>query len=106
MLQGKTAKLSTYDPLDLFSGDPARVAAALQALLREPQNNLRLFRDGQIMPFECAPGLGTIRDFADALHGCQPVSMRPEQTTVVLRWPDHILRVLPAPTIPAAGEQG
>lgn len=68
MLQGKTAKLSSYDPLDLFSGDPARVAVALQALLREPQNNLRLFRDGQIMPFECAPDLGTIHDFAVLLR--------------------------------------
>ncbi len=51
-MQGKTSKLSGYDPLDLYSGEPARVVGALQALLREPQNNLRLFRNGQSMPFE------------------------------------------------------
>lgn len=53
LLQGKVGQLSGYDPLDLFSGTEARVSAALQALLRQPQNNFRLFRDGQALPFRC-----------------------------------------------------
>lgn len=43
--------MSSYDPLDLFSGKEDRVTAALKALLRQPQNNFRLFRDGQAHPF-------------------------------------------------------
>ncbi len=39
-------RLSAYDPRDLFSGRPARMAAALAALLADPQNNLRLFWRG------------------------------------------------------------
>jgi hypothetical protein len=37
-------KLSEYNPLDLFSGKPAKVEAALQALLLTPQNNLRIWQ--------------------------------------------------------------
>ena len=45
-LQGKIDNLSRYDPHDLFSGNPARMKQALQALLACPQNNLKLFLDG------------------------------------------------------------
>lgn len=50
-LQGKVAHVSHYDPLDLFSGSEERMAVALQALTRQPQNNFRLFRDGQPCAF-------------------------------------------------------
>lgn len=51
LAQGKVSQLSSYDPLDLFSGKEERVTAALKALLRKPQNNFRLFRDGQAHSF-------------------------------------------------------
>ncbi|KAK9907753.1 hypothetical protein WJX75_009233 [Coccomyxa subellipsoidea] len=44
--QGKIQRLSAYNPLDLFSGSPQRMEAALAALFEEPQNNLRLFLGG------------------------------------------------------------
>ena len=47
LLQGKVGTASAYDPCDLFSGEPARLRAALAALLAAPQNNLALFVDGR-----------------------------------------------------------
>ncbi|KAL4859475.1 Inositol-pentakisphosphate 2-kinase [Chlorella vulgaris] len=45
--EGSIDACSTYDPCDLFSGEPGRLRAALAALLEQPQNNLRLFLGGQ-----------------------------------------------------------
>ena len=53
--QGKVTRLSGYDPLDLFSGEAGRIGAALQRLLEVPQNNFRLFSDGQTLPFRWVP---------------------------------------------------
>ncbi|KAJ3156283.1 Inositol-pentakisphosphate 2-kinase [Geranomyces michiganensis] len=41
---------STFCPLDLYSRDRVRVRAALDALLQNPQNNLRLFIEGHPTP--------------------------------------------------------
>ncbi|CAL8462781.1 g2314 [Coccomyxa elongata] len=49
LAQGKIKHLSNYNPLDLFSGEPQRVEAAVAALFAEPQNNLKLFLDGSPM---------------------------------------------------------
>jgi Inositol-pentakisphosphate 2-kinase len=40
LLQGQVGNVSQYNPLDLFSPDPAGQRRALAALLRSPQNNL------------------------------------------------------------------
>jgi inositol-pentakisphosphate 2-kinase len=52
--QGAIAHPNAYDPLDLFSGDGSRMEAALMALFEHPQNNLRVFIDGEAvaMPSE------------------------------------------------------
>ena len=44
--EGKYKRESKYCPLDLFSGDPKRVMYALECLVSDPQNNLRVFCDG------------------------------------------------------------
>ncbi len=41
--QGSIERISGYCPLDLFSGDAPRVAAAVRGLLDCAQNNLRVY---------------------------------------------------------------
>ena len=46
---GQVKSPSLYCPLDLYSGDKARMLQALTALMASPQNNLRIFKDGQLL---------------------------------------------------------
>lgn len=46
LCRGDVQRPSGYCPLDLFSGRRERVRRAIRALLRDPQNNLKIFLDG------------------------------------------------------------
>ena len=46
---GKYPRRSGYCPLDLFSSDMNRVWHALTCLLKDPQNNLKIFQDGKLI---------------------------------------------------------
>lgn len=79
-VKGKVPCLSTYNPLDLFSGEEGRMRRALQALMVEPQNNLRVFIDGQqIYGGQHVHGK---KGLEDQQHGGTPSSMLKHMTSL------------------------
>lgn len=61
-VRAASAQLSHYCPLDLYSRDGERVRRSITALLHSPQNNFRLFVDGQ--PAFTAEGCARVGDGA------------------------------------------
>ncbi|CAH0383686.1 unnamed protein product [Bemisia tabaci] len=49
VFNGSVKMHSNYCPLDLFSGNRSRMKSAVKALLITPQNNLKIFKDGQLI---------------------------------------------------------
>lgn len=47
--KGDIVARSNYCPFELFSGVEARMKAAVKELLKSPQNNLRIFKDGIVV---------------------------------------------------------
>lgn len=45
LARGRIKETSNYCPINLFSGCPVKMRGALEALLRNPQNNLRIFKN-------------------------------------------------------------
>ncbi|XP_020288678.1 inositol-pentakisphosphate 2-kinase isoform X1 [Pseudomyrmex gracilis] len=49
LLKKNIADLSNYCPFDLFSGTKERMKNAVRELLKSPQNNLKIFKDGLVV---------------------------------------------------------
>jgi len=96
---------SQYCPLDLFSGDPARMVGAVRRLLAAPRNNLRIFRDGRLLHGEdsAAPATPFLQEQLGEIElGRVLVAALTAHRTAALS-PDSALLPTP-PTAPAPGD--
>lgn len=66
---GQVKRPSQYCPLDLFSGDRSRMMTAVAGMLDSPQNNIRIFRNGQIMHDESSVSNKICRSFLSNFLG-------------------------------------
>lgn len=77
LARGRITKTSRYCPINLFSGCPIRMKGALEELIRNPQNNLRVFKDLVLAYGECHPSklMSTLEDFFkhEDIYNCQTV---------------------------------
>lgn len=48
LMKGRIERRSDYCPINLFSGCPIRMRYALDELIKNPQNNLRVFKDREL----------------------------------------------------------
>lgn len=62
MMQGKIYSVSSYVPLDLFDSRSDVQASALLALLDSPQNNFKVWRNGDILVPPPSSGMCSLID--------------------------------------------
>ncbi|KAG8436253.1 hypothetical protein GDO86_007378 [Hymenochirus boettgeri] len=65
--KGKWKKVSKYCPLDLFSGNKQRMHFALMNLLQESQNNLKVFKNGELI-YGCKDDQDQFLDLNELAH--------------------------------------
>ena len=82
---------SKYCPLDLFSGDQARMETAIQNLMNTPKNNLRIFKDGIILHDENSAANRDCDYFISSILGHK--SFLPKVLSKLLRSEPHCDRI-------------
>ncbi|XP_038596648.1 inositol-pentakisphosphate 2-kinase isoform X2 [Tachyglossus aculeatus] len=68
---GKWKQISKYCPLDLFSGNKQRMHFALTSLLQEAQNNLKIFKNGELI-YGCKDDQDSVADWNELAHHLKP----------------------------------
>ncbi|KAM4652716.1 inositol-pentakisphosphate 2-kinase [Discoglossus pictus] len=69
--KGKWKRISKYCPLDLFSGNKQRMHFAIMNLLQESQNNLKVFKDGELI-YGCRDDQENLSDLNELAHHLKP----------------------------------
>lgn len=54
-------RVSSYCPIDLFSGKAERMNQALKGVIDNPQNNLKVFQDGKMVYNEYTSDMNSLR---------------------------------------------
>ncbi|VFV45590.1 inositol-pentakisphosphate 2-kinase [Lynx pardinus] len=68
---GKWKQISKYCPLDLYSGNKQRMHFALKSLLQEAQNNLKIFKNGELI-YGCKDARSPVADWSELAHHLKP----------------------------------
>ncbi|XP_008577572.1 PREDICTED: inositol-pentakisphosphate 2-kinase [Galeopterus variegatus] len=68
---GKWKQISRYCPLDLYSGNKQRMHFALKSLLQEAQNNLKIFKNGELI-YGCGDARSPVADWSELAHHLKP----------------------------------
>ncbi|XP_045419113.1 inositol-pentakisphosphate 2-kinase isoform X2 [Lemur catta] len=98
---GKWKQISKYCPLDLYSGNKQRMHFALKSLLQEAQNNLKIFKNGELI-YGCKDARSPVADWSELAHHLKPfffpsngLASGPHCTRAVIRELVHVItRVL------------
>ncbi|XP_048252724.1 inositol-pentakisphosphate 2-kinase-like [Haliotis rufescens] len=88
---GKWPETSHYCPLDLFSGNPHQMKHALLSLVKTPQNNLKICKNGQEIYGACVKQDLSV-DLEDFFKGSQHKKHRYEYMLL-----DLVIKILLAP---------
>ncbi|KAF6119806.1 hypothetical protein HJG60_010205 [Phyllostomus discolor] len=94
---GKWKQISKYCPLDLYSGNKQRMYFALKSLLQEAQNNLKIFKNGELI-YGCKDARSPTADWSELAYHLKPfffpsngLASGPHCTRVVIR---ELVRVI------------